>query len=142
MRTVEESLAQAEKDYFFLVALLDARLIYGSTELYDELLARLPRRFVEGQREDFVEKMKGHRLSRRERFGSHSYLLEPHIKEGRGGMRDIQAMMWTARMVFGLHGLSGHRRCRIACRGRETGLSRCPGHAGQIADFYALFQQT
>ncbi len=49
--------------------------------------------------------MKGHRQSRRERFGSHSFLLEPHIKEGRGGMRDIQAMMWTARVVFGLNSL-------------------------------------
>ncbi len=107
VRTVEESLAQAEKDYFFLVALLDARLIHGSTELYDELLEAYRRRFVEGQREDFVEKMKGHRQSRRERYGSHSYLLEPHIKEGRGGMRDIQAMLWTAEMVFGLQGLEG-----------------------------------
>ncbi len=107
VRTIEESLTQAEKDYFFLVALLDARLIHGSADLYEELLAAYRLRFVEGQREDFVEKMKGHRQSRRERFGSHSYLLEPHIKEGRGGMRDIQAMMWTARMVFGLHGLEG-----------------------------------
>ncbi|KJR99545.1 MAG: protein-PII uridylyltransferase [Desulfobulbaceae bacterium BRH_c16a] len=105
VRTVEESIVQAEEDYFFLVALLDARLIHGSPELYGELLEAYRKRFVEGQREDFVEKMKGHRQSRRERFGSHSYLLEPHIKEGRGGMRDIQAMMWTARMVFGLNGL-------------------------------------
>ncbi len=105
VRTIEESIAQAEKDYFFLVALLDARLIHGSTELYGELLAAYHHRFVDGRREDFVEKMKGHRQSRRERYGSHSYLLEPHIKEGRGGMRDIQAMMWTARVVFGLHGL-------------------------------------
>ncbi|MBU1568107.1 MAG: [protein-PII] uridylyltransferase [Proteobacteria bacterium] len=107
VRTVPESLVQAGKDYFFLVALLDARLIHGSTKLYNELLEAYRLRFVEGQREDFVEKMKGHRQSRRERYGSHSYLLEPHIKEGRGGMRDIQAMMWTARMVFGLHGLEG-----------------------------------
>jgi [protein-PII] uridylyltransferase len=105
VRTVDESMIQAGEDYFFLVALLDARLIHGSAELYEELLEAYHRRFVEGQREDFVEKMKGHRQSRRVRFGSHSYLLEPHIKEGRGGMRDIQAMMWTARMVFGLNGL-------------------------------------
>jgi [protein-PII] uridylyltransferase len=107
VRTVEESLVQAENDYFFLVALLDARLIYGSQELYAELLAAYRQKFVEGRREDFVEKMKGYRRSRRERFGSHSYLLEPHIKEGRGGMRDIQAMMWTAEMVFGLQGFEG-----------------------------------
>ena len=109
VRTVEESMAQAEVDYFFQVALLDARLIHGSEDLYEELLSAYHGKFLEGQREDFVEKMKAHRLNRRERFGSHSFLLEPHIKEGRGGMRDIQAMVWTARMVFGLQGLQDIR---------------------------------
>lgn len=105
VRTVDESIAQAAKDYFFLVAILDARFIHGSRELFEELLATFARNFVEGKREEFVETMKAHRQSRRERFGSHSYLLEPHVKEGRGGMRDIQAMLWTARVVFGLQGL-------------------------------------
>ena len=105
VRTVSESISHAREDYFFLVALLDARLIHGSKDLFDELLKTYRKRYVDGHREDFVEKMKGHRQSRRERFGSHSYLLEPHIKEGRGGMRDIQAMMWTARVVFGLNNL-------------------------------------
>lgn len=105
VRTVAESISHAKEDYFFQVALLDARLIQGSPELFDELLKSYRKRFIDGRRENFVETMKGHRLSRRERFGSHSYLLEPHIKEGRGGMRDIQAMMWTARVVFGLNTL-------------------------------------
>ncbi len=106
VRTIPESISHAREDYFFLVALLDARLIHGSQDLFDELLAAYRKRYVDGHREDFVEKMKAHRQSRRERFGSHSYLLEPHIKEGRGGMRDIQAMMWTARVVFGLNSLA------------------------------------
>lgn len=105
VRTVAESISHAREDYFFLVALLDSRLICGSQPLFDELLQAYRKRYVDGHREKFVEKMKTHRQSRRERFGSHSYLLEPHIKEGRGGMRDIQAMMWTARVVFGLNGL-------------------------------------
>jgi len=105
VRTVAESISHAKEDYFFLVALLDARLIQGSTALFDELLKSYRKRFVDGHRERFVETMKAHRQSRRDRFGSHSYLLEPHIKEGRGGMRDIQAMMWTARVVFGLNTL-------------------------------------
>jgi [protein-PII] uridylyltransferase len=105
VRTVAESMSHAKEDYFFLVALLDARLIHGSEALFDELLSAYRKRYIDGHREKFVEKMKEHRRSRRERFGSHSYLLEPHIKEGRGGMRDIQAMMWTARVVFGLKSL-------------------------------------
>lgn len=105
VRTVAESIKHAREEYFFLVALLDARLIYGSEDLYGELLKAYRKKYVDGHREKFVEKMKEHRRSRRERFGSHSYLLEPHIKEGRGGMRDIQAMLWTARVVFGLRSL-------------------------------------
>ena len=106
VRTVAESMDHALEDYFFLVALLDARLIHGSAELFAELLTEFRAGFIDGHRDDFVSKMHCHRQSRRDRFGCHSYLLEPHIKEGRGGMRDMQAMMWTARAVFGLGGLA------------------------------------
>jgi len=105
VRTVEESIEHAEEEYFFLVALLDARLLGGSVDLFEELVREFRQRYVDGHREEFVLRMKALRQSRRERFGTHSYLLEPHIKEGRGGMRDIQAMLWTARVVFGLKGL-------------------------------------
>lgn len=105
VRTIAESMSHAKENYFFLVALLDARLIYGSEDLFDKLIKAYRKRYVDGHREKFVEKMKEHRQDRRDRFGSHSYLLEPHIKEGRGGMRDIQAMMWTAKVVFGLKSL-------------------------------------
>ncbi len=105
VRSVDESADQAQEDYFFRVALLDARLICGSRDLFEELQGMYWNRFVDGRREEFVIEMKAHRNARRERFGTHSYLLEPNIKEGRGGMRDIQAMFWTARVVFGLSGL-------------------------------------
>lgn len=105
VRTVPESITHAAEEYFFLVALLDARLICGSSALFDELIAKYRKKYVDGHRESFVGKMKLYRGDRRDRYGSHSYLLEPHIKEGRGGMRDIQAMMWTARVVFGLNNL-------------------------------------
>lgn len=105
VRTVKESIRHAEEEYFFRVALLDARLIYGSEKLFGELQTQFAKKFVQGHREEFVTLMREHRQARRERFGSHAYLLEPHLKEGQGGMRDIQAMLWTARVVFGLRGL-------------------------------------
>lgn len=61
---------------------------------------------MEGARDEFVQVMKTFRRERRLRFGSHGYLLEPNIKEGKGGMRDIQAMLWVANAVFGLSGLA------------------------------------
>ncbi len=105
VRTVDEAMEHAGQDFFFQVAMLDARFLAGSQELFDELLARYRLCFIEGGREEFVRSMKACRAARRQRFGSHSYLLEPHIKEGKGGMRDVQAMLWTAKVVFGLDGL-------------------------------------
>jgi len=105
VRTVQEAMDHAGQDFFFQVAMLDARFIAGSQQLFDGLLAQYRLRFIEGGREEFVRSMRACRAARRQRFGSHSYLLEPHIKEGKGGMRDIQAMLWTAKVIFSLDSL-------------------------------------
>lgn len=105
VRTIAECLSFAREDFFFQVAMLDARLLAGSKGLFDELSARYKTDFIEGSRDEFVHSMKTFRQERRGRFGSHSYLLEPNIKESKGGMRDIQAMLWTATFVFGLRDL-------------------------------------
>jgi [protein-PII] uridylyltransferase len=102
VRTVAACIEEAGKDFFLQVALLDARPIAGSQPLFDALLADFQRTFVEGQRKTFLQDMLLHRQKRHERFGNHSYLLEPHIKESRGGFRDIQAMLWSAQVLFSL----------------------------------------
>ena len=105
VRSVEESLAHAEEEYLFRVALLDARFLCGDRDLFSELEVSYRKQFIDGCRKSFVEEMKESRKERRDRFGTHSYLLEPHLKEGKGGMRDVQAMFWTVKVVFGLSSL-------------------------------------
>ncbi|MCK9175018.1 MAG: [protein-PII] uridylyltransferase [Desulforhopalus sp.] len=105
VRTVKESIAHAKKEYFFQVALLDARLLCGSQNLFNTLQETFRSKFTAGNREGFVRQMKAFRDSRLARYGSDGWLLEPHIKDGRGGMRDFQAMLWTGQVVFGLRGL-------------------------------------
>ncbi len=102
VRTVKESVAHAKEEYLFRVALLDARFLCGDHDLFDELKTVYRKKFIDGCRKSFVEEMKDRRQERRDRFGAHSYLLEPHLKEGKGGMRDVQAMFWTVKVVFGL----------------------------------------
>lgn len=106
VRTPDACFADAQEDFFFQVALLDARLLAGSEKLFTDLRATFRKGFVEGHRRDFLQKMLHFRAERHKRFGMHSYQLEPHIKESPGGMRDIQAMLWTAEVVFGLRGLN------------------------------------
>jgi len=101
-----DAVSFAKNDFIFQVSLLDARFLAGSQELFDTLQKRFKKKILDGGRKKFVEVMEQFRDERREKYGSHSYLLEPHIKEGKGGMRDIQAMLWVGKAVFGLSGLA------------------------------------
>jgi [protein-PII] uridylyltransferase len=102
VRTPAACLADCHRDFHLQVALLDARLLTGNRLLFEELRSKFRRKFVEGRRRDFLEKMAASRDLRHQRFGLHSYQLEPNIKEGRGGFRDYQSMVWTAQVIFGL----------------------------------------
>ncbi len=104
VRGIKDAIRFATEDFFFQVSLLDARFLSGERKLFDTLLARFRKKILDKHRRRFVRTMEEFRAQRRERYGAHAYLLEPHIKEGRGGMRDIQAMLWTAQVVFGLKG--------------------------------------
>ena len=106
VRSIKDAVGFARNDFIFLVSLLDARFLTGDHALFDKLLAKYRNKVLDGHRHEFVQTMEKLRLERRNKYGSHSYLLEPHIKEGKGGMRDIQAMLWTANAIFGLSGLA------------------------------------
>ncbi|MCL1979509.1 MAG: [protein-PII] uridylyltransferase, partial [Proteobacteria bacterium] len=96
----------ALEDFHFQVALLDARLIAGSPALFAELRACYAKQVLDGRRLDFVRTIAAGKHARWRQFGGHAYLLEPHLMEGKGGLRDIQAMGWVAKGVFGLQDLA------------------------------------
>ena len=106
VRTAEECIADAAEDFFFRVAMLDARLIAGSETLFARLQEIYKSAYIEGKRQEFLLDMLEQRQKREIQYGRHTYLLEPHIKESCGGFRDIQSMLWTAQVVFGLKDLA------------------------------------
>lgn len=101
VRTIKQCLSDAAQDFFFQVAFLDARFISGDVSLFSQLQNKFRKKFIDGKRREFFEEMTHHRDDRHKRFGQHSYMLEPQIKESRGGLRDIQAILWTSKVVFG-----------------------------------------
>jgi len=113
VRTIEDCLAFAAEDFFFRVAMLDARLITGSATLFARLTERYKTAYIEGKRQEFLEDMLEQRAKRETRYGRHTYLLEPHIKESCGGFRDIQSMVWTAHVIFGLKDLASLREAGL-----------------------------
>lgn len=105
VRTQDACLADARQGFFFQVALLDARHLAGSQPLFTSLQQAFHRELIAGHRREFLQNMMQHRNERHQRYGMHSYQLEPHIKESRGGFRDIQAMIWVSHALFGLQEL-------------------------------------
>jgi [protein-PII] uridylyltransferase len=132
VRTPEACLADAKNDFFFQVAMLDARPLAGSRELFDELQRNFRRDIIEGHRRNFLQKMIEHREERHRRFGLHGYQLEPHIKESRGGFRDIQSMLWVAQAVFGLYNLRDLEEAGLLTGQERTAFEQAVDHLIKI----------
>ncbi len=105
VRTIDACMEDIKKDFFFKVSLLDARPICGDQRLFRKLSDVFWTHFTKGERSKFAEDMMAHRKERHKRFGDHTYLLEPNIKESRGGLRDLHAVIWTGKVLFGLKDL-------------------------------------
>ena len=132
VRTPETCLSEAKKDFFLEVSLLDARLLAGSRVLFDELSSKFRHTFIEGRRGKFLDNMLTHRLQRHQRFGNHSYLLEPNIKENRGGFRDIQAMLWVAKVIFGLDSLAAMEESGLLSKNERRKFEEAWNHLVKI----------
>ncbi len=128
VRTVEQCIHDIEKDFFFLVSLIDARFLCGDHALFQELNGRLADFFSHGARSRFARDMMAHREERHSRFGDHTYLLEPNIKESRGGLRDLQAMEWTGKVLFGLKSLNEFESSGMLTSREYEGLQDAKDH--------------
>jgi [protein-PII] uridylyltransferase len=122
VRTVEACLADAQKDFFFQVALLDARFVHGDDSLFSRLKHEFIHRFLQGRKKTFVKDMIAHRKERHRRFGANAYLLEPNIKESRGGLRDIHAILWTSKVLFGLEDIKSIQEAGLITKEERIAL--------------------
>lgn len=106
VRTIDETLDLAAEDLTVRTALLDARLLAGDEGPFHALEAGGLRRFFGPQRVgEFVAALREERARRHRRFGETEYLLEPNIKQSKGGLRDLNTALWAARARFGVTGL-------------------------------------
>lgn len=81
-------------------ALIDSRFIAGDRKIFDEFIEEaFPKVFYQ-RAESFVEEKWKEMQSRHQKFGSSVYILEPQLKEGPGGLRDIHAILWACKAKF------------------------------------------
>ena len=99
-RSVDECIRQAKADMTIRTALLEARWLWGDQDLFEELRRRYRADIVAGSMEEFVESKLAERDSRHEKLGEARYVLEPNIKEGKGGLRDLQTLYWIGKYLY------------------------------------------
>ncbi len=107
VRTEAQTLEFVSSEQTAATALLDARSLCGSEEAAHTLLSQWRQRLVGERLEWFIREKRNERDARRERFGGSVYLLEPNLKMGVGGLRDLAAGLWVAGARHGIDGLSG-----------------------------------
>ena len=100
-RTVDQSLKLARADFTIRTALLDSRLILGDEPLFEDLMRRFQREVVQGTAKHFVEAKMAERDERHRRAGESRYRVEPNIKDGKGGLRDLHTLHWLAKYMYG-----------------------------------------
>ncbi len=99
-RSIEDCLVEGAKDTTIRTALLDARHVTGDKPLFADFHRRFRAACKDAGVADYVAAKQGERAVRHRRYGDSPFMVEPNVKEGRGGLRDIQTLYWIARYVF------------------------------------------
>jgi [protein-PII] uridylyltransferase len=99
-RSVDECIRQAKADMTIRTAILEARFLLGDKKLFDELQTRFDQDVVRNTAVQFVAAKLAEREDRVRRSGQSRYLVEPNVKDGKGGLRDLHTLFWIAKYVF------------------------------------------
>ncbi|HLH12742.1 MAG TPA: [protein-PII] uridylyltransferase [Methylovirgula sp.] len=102
-RSVAECLRQSKNDMTIRTALLEARFILGDEALFNDMRRRFDAEIVHRSPRDFVAAKLAERDGRISRAGRSRYLVEPNVKEGKGGLRDLNTLFWIAKYVYRVH---------------------------------------
>jgi [protein-PII] uridylyltransferase len=99
-RSLDDMVRMAKSDVTIRTALLEARYVWGDEALYDEASQRFYTEVVEGTAREFTRDKLEERDTRHARMGDSRYVVEPNIKDGKGGLRDLHTLFWIGRYVY------------------------------------------
>jgi len=118
-RTVAECIALSRADFTIRTSLLEARLLNGDATLADSLKRRFRNEVVKGTGAEFVAAKLRERDDRHARAGASRFMVEPNVKEGKGGLRDLHTLFWIAQYLHPADGIEAVMRLDVF-QGREV----------------------
>jgi [protein-PII] uridylyltransferase len=102
VRSTSQLLALARKDMTVRTAFLEARWLWGDDKVFDVAMRRFRKEVVAGTAADFVTAKLAERDQRHIRMGDSRYVVEPNVKDGKGGLRDLHTLYWIGKYVHGV----------------------------------------
>ncbi len=100
-RTVDQCVKLAREDLTIRTSLIDMWLVHGDTRLYGELEQRFRDEVIRGSERAFIDAKMAERSERHRRAGESRYRVEPNIKDGKGGLRDLHTLHWLSKYLLG-----------------------------------------
>ncbi len=104
-RSIDETVTRAKGDLTIRTAVLEARYVWGDQKLFLELKRRFETDIIKGTAAQFVEAKLDERDKRHTRLGDSRYVVEPNVKEGKGGLRDLHTLFWIAKYIYRVDGV-------------------------------------
>ncbi|MEP5155553.1 [protein-PII] uridylyltransferase [Planktotalea sp.] len=101
-RTIRDCIRLGGEDFTIRTSMLELRFLTGEQSLSDSLEEQLWAELFSGTTREFIEAKLEEREIRHEKQGGQRYVVEPNIKEGKGGLRDLQSLFWIAKYVHGV----------------------------------------
>jgi [protein-PII] uridylyltransferase len=101
-RSLADTVRMAKADTTVRTAQLEARHVWGDAGLYAEIRTRFEREVMAGTAAAFAADKLAERNGRHERMGDSRYVVEPNVKEGKGGLRDLHALFWIGKYAYGV----------------------------------------
>jgi [protein-PII] uridylyltransferase len=102
VRTIDEVVSLAKADMTVRTSLLEARWLWGDRALADQAGTRFRDEVVAGSAREFVAAKLAERDERHRRMGDSRYVVEPNVKDGKGGLRDLHTLYWIGKYTTGV----------------------------------------
>ena len=106
-RSLDDMIRMAKSDLTIRTALLEARFVWGDRPLYDAAAARFRKEIVAGNARSFIADKLKERDERHKRMGDSRYVVEPNLKEGKGGLRDLHTLFWIGKFAYQVETVDG-----------------------------------
>lgn len=99
-RSVDDCLRMGKQDITIRTNLLESRYVWGDEEVYKLFRSRFMDELVKGSGLEFIEAKLNERDDRHVRMGDSRYVVEPNVKDGKGGLRDLHTLFWIGKYLY------------------------------------------